>query len=44
MVSGSLRRRWKLEMTYSNEQVGLEIRDTFRGLPDEFMNLIVGGP
>ena len=31
-------------MTYSNEQIGLELRDTFRGLSDEFMDVIVGGP
>lgn len=30
-------------MTYRNEQVGLEICKTFRGLPDEFVDVIVGG-
>ena len=42
-ISTPLRRRGKLGMTYSNEQVGLELRDTLRGLPDKFMDLIVGG-
>jgi len=31
-------------MTYGNEQAGLEIRNTLRGLPDEFVDVIVGGP
>ena len=31
-------------MTYGNEQIGLELRDTFRGFPDEFMDIIVGSP
>jgi hypothetical protein len=30
-------------MTYGNEQVGLKIRKTLCGLPDEFMDVIVGG-
>lgn len=31
-------------MTYGNEQSGLEVRDTLRGLPYEFMDLVVSGP
>lgn len=31
-------------MTYGNEQTGLELRDAFRGLPNEFVDFIVGGP
>lgn len=30
-------------MTYGDEQIGLEIRNTLRGFPDEFMDFIVGG-
>ena len=30
-------------MTYGNKQIGLELRNTFRGLPDEFMDVVVGG-
>lgn len=31
-------------MTYGNEQSGLEDRDALRGLPDEFVDLVVSGP
>jgi len=43
-ISASPRGRGKLEMTYSNKQTGLELCDTFRGFPDEFVDFIVGGP
>jgi len=31
-------------MTYGDEQAGFEIRNALCGLPDEFMDFIVGGP
>jgi len=42
-ISTSPRGRGKLGMTYGNEQIGLELCNTFRGLPDEFMDVVVGG-
>ena len=31
-------------MTYGNEQVWLKVRNSFCGLPDELMDVVVGCP
>lgn len=43
-ISTCSQRRVKLGMTYGDEQVGLEYRNALCGLPDEFMDIVVGSP